>query len=705
MKKNYIVLLIASYLFLTSSAQWVQTNGPEGISVTALLNVSDSVLLCGTQAKGVYFSSDNGNSWMSTTGLENKWVSCFGQDSLYIYAGIFGATPGNEGVFRSSDNGHTWLAANTGIQNSSVTCLLVAGGYLFAGTGMGIFRSADQGNSWVDVTDNLSPFTYIHSMVYNAPRLTVEGDNYLWYSFTMGGNWNVDIGITAFYVIKNFYQHGDTLLANYGSILFRSTDGGLSWNGPTLLPHSFVGYVNINDTIYAGSDHGFLSSADFGLTWTFTPANGLRYTPSCFVISGNNFVYGNEEIGIYTSQDHGLNWQQVPLNNFTVASNINDAMIFDNGTVYAGTHGNGIYKTTDQGNTWTKIGTSNDSLSNENILTLLRIGPDLLLAGGFPHGLFRSADNGATWAHISNGLPPPYLDMTGISTLAQCGPNILSAMREGVFYSVDSGLTWLPTNLDSVMVNSTGGFAVRGNIACVGAYVNPPFAPGVYRSTDYGVSWSFTGATFDVDRMATGGGQAMYAGNLFNAFASYDDGLTWGASLAVPAGFTILAWDNYVFIGHNYGISYSNNYGASFTYVNQGLDPYPNNAVQGLTRDSLYVYAGFYHNGVWRRPLSDFAIITGTKPILGNNDVGFSVYPSLTSSEYTINYNLAHGSEVLIELTDYTGKLVKTVVSENKPVGKFTVNMNTNNLGAGVYLLNLKIDGTFLSTKKLVVTK
>src|SRR5262245_13841180 len=141
MKKNYTFVIPLSFLFLTSNAQWVQTNGPEGITITKFLNVSDSVLLCGTQAKGVFFSSDHGSSWSPATGLENKWVSCFEQDSLYIYAGIFGAVPGGNGVFRSSDNGHTWLPANTGIENSSVTCLLVAAGYLFAGTAMGVFRS------------------------------------------------------------------------------------------------------------------------------------------------------------------------------------------------------------------------------------------------------------------------------------------------------------------------------------------------------------------------------------------------------------------------------------------------------------------------------------------------------------------------------------------------------------------------------------
>jgi hypothetical protein len=126
--------------------------------------------------------------------------------------------------------------------------------------------------------------------------------------------------------------------------------------------------------------------------------------------------------------------------------------------------------------------------------------------------------------------------------------------------------------------------------------------------------------------------------------------------------------------------------------------------VQGLTRDSLYVYAGTYQDGIWRRPLSDFGFVTGIKPI-ANDNTEFNVYPSGTSADYIITYSLVRNSQVIIELTDYTGKLVKTITSENKPAGSFMVTMDTGSLPAGVYLLYFKTDGTFNSAKKLIITK
>src|ERR1051325_5761439 len=100
------VLSILILIYIHTNAQWVKTNGPEGMTVTSFFN-EDTILLCGTYAQGIYRSYDHGNSWIvSNNGVQNKWIDCFEKDSFYIYAGCFG-----EGVFRSSDNGYTWQPA------------------------------------------------------------------------------------------------------------------------------------------------------------------------------------------------------------------------------------------------------------------------------------------------------------------------------------------------------------------------------------------------------------------------------------------------------------------------------------------------------------------------------------------------------------------------------------------------------------------
>jgi photosystem II stability/assembly factor-like uncharacterized protein len=608
MKKNYILILISSLLFSASHAQWQKTNGPEGICVTSFFN-EDSILLCGTYAQGVFRSYDNGNNWIiSNQGLQNKWIDCFAKDSTYIYAGCFG-----EGVFRSSDNGYTWQPANTGIQNEAVYCLLKEGGNLFAGTvGNGVFLSTDQGNTWTDINGGALGSSFILAMVYSAPRLMVEADNYIFYSFDTGATWYVDQGTTQFYQINDFFQHGDTILAAAFSNLFRTTDGGATWSNPYQVNSSVVGFTEISDTVYAGTAFGVYYSIDWGVSWVQVPATGLRTGASDFIASGNNLIVGREEKGIAVSADRGFMWTNLPLSQFSRASTIDNSMIFANDSVFTGTHGNGFFVTVDHGNNWNKIGTSNqfDSLSNSIVSAVLHVQPGILFAGTGMYGLYRSTDNGTNWTHITAGLPQQTgTGYTSIKTLAQCGPNILAATTEGVYYSTDLGLTWHYTNLTGSGVLQSSGFAIRDSIACVGI-IGFPLPTGVYRSTDYGITWFLVDPILDIDAMATGGNHTMYCGELFSSYRSYDDGLTWQGN-GIGGAFTILAWDNYAFVGNNNGVLFSNNYGNSWTFMNQGMDPYPNNSVQGLTRDSIYVYAGTFRDAVWRRPLSDFGITTG----------------------------------------------------------------------------------------------
>ena len=593
-------LFLFNYYFLP--AQWVKTNGPEGISISEFFK-DGTTLYTGTQAQGVYKSTDNGLTW-TFSGLPNFWVDCFANDDTYLYAGIFG-----EGVYRSANNGQTWQPANIGISSEAVYSLLVTPTYLFAGTvGNGLFKSNDHGTTWTNANGGALNSSFIFSMVYQDGRLMVEADNYIFFSYDNGNTWDVDQGPTAFYTIHDFYQKGDTILASSVNTLFRSLDGGITWSDPYYIDDYTSDFDRIGNTVYIGTGFGVYSSTNWGQTWTHIIPTNLRSGSSTFVIGGNNFLMGREEIGIAISSNAGQAWSEISLSQFSRASAIDDCMIIDNGTLYSGTHGNGVFSSPDQGNTWTKIGTNNllDTLSSEIIFSMLHPAPNIILAGACGKGLYRSADNGATWTHITNGLPPQTgTTQTCVRALDKAGNNCLAALQDGIYYSTDNGLTWHATNMAGSNVLQAGGFAVRNNIVCAGLINFPSPPTGVYRSTDFGITWSFVVGLPDVDQFATGGGSTMYCGELFTSYVSHDDGFTW-LSLPIGAAFTILAWDEYAFIGNNDGIFFSEDSGDTWSAVNEGMDPYPNNAVQGLTRDDNYIYAGMYRDAIWKRPLSDF---------------------------------------------------------------------------------------------------
>ena len=80
---------------------------------------------------------------------------------------------------------------------------------------------------------------------------------------------------------------------------------------------------------------------------------------------------------------------------------------------------------------------------------------------------------------------------------------------------------------------------------------------------------------------------------------------------------------------------------------------------------------------------------------------GMSVYPNPASSAATVNLFIGKASNVTMKLVDFAGK----VVSEKEYgsfQGNFQVNVNTSNLKAGVYFVELTADGQTTS-KKLII--
>jgi hypothetical protein len=94
-------------------------------------------------------------------------------------------------------------------------------------------------------------------------------------------------------------------------------------------------------------------------------------------------------------------------------------------------------------------------------------------------------------------------------------------------------------------------------------------------------------------------------------------------------------------------------------------------------------------------------------PTLGVNEVasnnGLKVYPNPANASTTVAVEVANASEVAITIADLAGKVVYT---NNLGTVKGTqkVNVNTEALNSGVYMVNVSVNGT-VSTQKLVVRK
>jgi len=80
----------------------------------------------------------------------------------------------------------------------------------------------------------------------------------------------------------------------------------------------------------------------------------------------------------------------------------------------------------------------------------------------------------------------------------------------------------------------------------------------------------------------------------------------------------------------------------------------------------------------------------------------FDVYPNPFSTLAVISFSLAESSHTVIELYDLSGKKISTVLDQDLDAGDHRVELNRNQLGNGIYLVQLRTDDQ-ISTMKVVL--
>lgn len=86
-----------------------------------------------------------------------------------------------------------------------------------------------------------------------------------------------------------------------------------------------------------------------------------------------------------------------------------------------------------------------------------------------------------------------------------------------------------------------------------------------------------------------------------------------------------------------------------------------------------------------------------------SNGISFDVYPNPVNSSSVISFSLAGDSRVQIQLVDVTGRTIQSVIDENLSSGNHKVILNRDQLSAGIYFLQLKMNDREVMTKKVVV--
>ncbi len=331
--------------------------------------------------------------------------------------------------------------------------------------------------------------------------------------------------------------------------------------------------------------------AAFGLAFNPTYAQWIQthgpYGGEILAITaiGDTIFAGTNGEGVFLSSDNGGHWTpsgriRTGIQSFAVNGN----------TVFAGSNG-GVYRSTDTGNSWTNLGPNFEILS-------LAVHGDTLFAGTYLGGVFRSADNGTTWSEVNNGLTN-----LEVFSLAFEGHYLFAGTNGSIFRSADHGSSWIPLN-NGIDYSATSDprvydIAVSGNTLLVGAL------GGMYRSTDDGDSWStanngLTNTAPGIHSIVVSGGDLFASTMCSGVFRSSDDGDNWTqlkTGLINTCVLTLFVNGNNIFAGTSGGgIFLSSDAGNSWTQVNNELN---NTYVKSLAAKENILFAGTLGDGVF----------------------------------------------------------------------------------------------------------
>lgn len=492
----------------------------------------------GTYSVGVRKSTDAGATW-SNTGLtwtvsQNRTIR-----RLVIHPAdgkiLLAAT--SDGVYRTADAGATWTkivpasAYDAEFQANNGNIAYVTTNQVLKSTNAGATfaaTSASCGGTRYNIEISRSNPKVLYTLCTNA---TVQK------STDSGATWTTTAapGVTLYGYYDNVLAvspGSDKIAYVAGFNMRKTTDGGATWSTVPVAGHvdnhSLRFYPGSDTNILSGNDGGLFRTTNSGTTWTslnkglaITQFYGVgisKTTPTVMVLgaqdNGNmkssagtwtnitnadgmrgfidwsdaNTIYASiQNGGLYRSTNGGASftgistpssgnwvtpWQQDP----TVAK-----------TIYAAT--NKVYKSVDQGTTWSDI---SGSLAGIGSFVSLKVAPSSskVIYAGNGVKLYRTTTGGPPWKDITAGLPVASNYLTDV-TVSDTNPDLAWVTFSGytagqkVYGTKDGGATWV--NFTGTLSNMPVNAIVHDNKANNPLYIGTD--AGVYYRDDSLSDW------------------------------------------------------------------------------------------------------------------------------------------------------------------------------------------------------------------------
>ncbi len=481
----------------------------------------------------------------------------------------------------SQQNTNGWYWVNSQPQANDINWIKIIDNstYYAVGENGTFMKSTDGGDSWIINTKAGIP------------------DN----SFNSGGTLRLNTG--WFFDANSGLVAGQSVSGD-GGYVRRTTDGGMNFTSINLGISS--GFARVYDMYFINSTTGYLcgnntvkvfKTTDGGLTWNLMPnLPAASYTYNCvYAVDENNIYLGTSSDGvqrlIVKTSNGGANWIVQSLPGSTIVD-IKDIEFQNSNTGYV--CGNSVANnpsyfayTTDGGNVWTEAifpnkehGLYDIEIAGSNVYTL---------GGNFNH-YYTTTNLGVTWDSVYYGDPSNTNQPFDwfVYTFDISGSNVIvSGMYGKINLSNDNGVSWRNKNYSVGNNNATfsGIYAQpgTGNVWACGTNGL------ILYSSNSGANWAKqqTSAVqnfYDLRMLNSLTGYAV-GGNLLNSvgfcYKTTNSGNNW-VSLPIPTPTTPIygldfanANTGWIFGGFPFGypavISKTTNGGA--TWINQSTTP------------------------------------------------------------------------------------------------------------------------------------